>query len=271
MRSNPTMPLQCAVIQMNSSNDWRDNLRRAQSYINEASANGAKLLVLPENFLCFGVSGLSSFAPHVSECIHVLQGLSDTLGVTLVCGSVPVAASEGRYFSRCYVLRPGVSASYYDKIHLFVVDVQDAVGAYRESDTYMAGSTPVVCDAEGQLLGLSICYDLRFPELYQKYLQQNVSLISVPSAFTYSTGKQHWEILLRARAIETQCYVLAANQCGDHGANRRTWGHSMVVSPTGEVLASCADTPGICYATLDTSKLESVRSAMPLKAHKRLI
>lgn len=271
MQNNRSDTVKCAVIQMNSSDDWRENLLSAQAFIKEASDNKARLIVLPENFLCFGASALSSFAPHVSECINALQSLSDVLDVTLVCGSVPVVANDSKYFARCYVLRPSVSASYYDKIHLFDVDVQDGVGAYRESDTYLAGSTPVVCDAEGQMLGLSICYDLRFPELCQKYLQQGASLISVPSAFTYTTGKSHWEILLRARAIETQCYILAANQCGEHGGGRQTWGHSMIVAPTGEVLSSCDDAPDICYALAETSKLENVRSAMPLKAHKRLI
>jgi len=266
----------CALIQMNSTNQWQDNLANTVRDVRLAVAEGARLLVLPENFLCFGQSALKGFLPHVNACIDTLQSLSDELDCVLVCGSVPfpdkaLDRSVERYFSRCYVLSPFCEPVFYDKIHLFDVDVADGVGAYRESDTYVAGTSPVVARAQGLKLGLSICYDLRFPELYQAYLQQRVDIITVPSAFTYETGRQHWEILLRARAIETQSYVLAANQCGDHGKGRRTWGHSMIVAPTGEVVASCDDFPGICYAELDFSTSLRLRSAMPIKEHKRLI
>lgn len=268
----------CALVQMNSADDWQLNLSVATTFIKEASGLGAKLIVLPENFLCFGQKALSHFAPYVESALSSLQVLSDELDCVLVCGSVPVLESEhedqiddnARYFSRCYVLRPNQASSYYDKIHLFDVDVNDDVGSYRESDTYCAGSTPVGCEVLDLILGLSICYDLRFPELYQKYAALGASLISVPSAFTYETGKLHWEVLLKARAIETQSYVLAANQCGEHHKGRRTWGGSMIIDPTGAILVQMAHEPGVSIATLDLSLITRVRSAMPLQAHKRL-
>lgn len=265
--------LTCGLIQMNSGNDWQKNLADAERYMRQAVSQGAELVVLPENALCFGQSGLAAFAPHVESCIRYFQSLVDELSCSLVCGSVPVKASVDapKYRSRSYLLSPGGDAVYYDKVHLFDVDVNDGVGSYRESDTYEAGSQPVVDSVLGNRIGLSVCYDVRFPELYQAYMKQDVSLITVPSAFTYATGKVHWEILLRARAIETQSFVLAANQCGEHDKGRKTWGHSMVLAPDGQILAACDEEPGVCVAKLDFSLLKSVRAAMPLRNHKRLI
>jgi len=280
--------IKCALVQMNSGDRWQDNLQQAIDYASQAVQQGARLIVFPENFLCFGQNAVSEFIPYVSHALSALQDVSDRLECVLVCGSVPVPANgntpdlyvqhvggettstNAKCFSRCLVLRPNEASSHYDKIHLFDVDVNDGVGAYRESERYCAGLTPVVCEVLGQTLGMSICYDLRFPELFQKYASLGVGLISAPSAFTCQTGSMHWEVLLRARAIETQSYVLAANQCGEHGKGRRTWGHSMIVAPSGEILSQCGHEPGIAYATLDFSILERLRSAMPLQAHKRL-
>ena len=265
--------LTCALVQMNSGDNWKQNLDDATSAIHRAIRRGASLIVLPENVLCFGASAIDSFAPHVDDCIAQLQALSDDFDVFLICGSVPVRSSDDakRYRSRSYFLSPGAKPVSYDKVHLFDVDVSDGVGAYRESDTYEAGDQPVLVDVLGRKLGLSICYDLRFPELYQEYQRKGVELISVPAAFTYTTGKAHWEILLRARAIETQSFILAANQCGTHGGNRETWGHSMIVAPDGNILSSCGAEPGLCVADLDFNLLRQVRTAMPLSTHKRLI
>lgn len=245
----------------------------AEAFIRSAVRQGAQFVVLPENALCFGQASVHAFEPHVTEMINQLQALVDELGCYLICGSVPFKVSKeaSRYRSRCYLLSPNAEASYYDKIHLFDVDVSDGVGAYRESDTYEAGNQPKTAQVAGQKLGFSVCYDLRFPELYQHYQKQGATLLTVPSAFTYKTGKAHWETLLKARAVETQCFVLAANQCGDHGKKRITWGHSMIVAPDGAVLASCQDEPGVCVAELNFGQLEQIRAAMPLSQHKRLI
>ena len=272
--------LVAAVVQMSSTDDWHENLDQALRYIRVAAEQGAELIVLPENFLCFSQSSLGEFAPHVDACLQQLSALSDTLGVSLVCGSLPVSSkAEGaqsvsdKYYSRCYFFdgqRPQLESKAYDKIHLFDVDVADGVGAYRESDKFAPGSEPVINMVSGRGLGMSICYDLRFPELYQHYMQHQVDMISVPAAFTYVTGEQHWEILLRARAIETQCYILAANQCGEHSKGRFTWGHSMIVSPSGEVLVEAGHQAGVYIAELNFTQTERTRKAMPLLSHKRL-
>lgn len=265
--------LHCGLIQMCSSDDWQQNLSDAIAFIKTASSRGAQFIVLPENALCFGQAAIKEFEPHVAECIASLQCLVDELGCYLLCGSVPFKASRKdlRFRSRSYLLCPDSEPVFYDKIHLFDVDVADEVGAYRESDTYQPGHEPKTTELAGHILGLSICYDLRFPELYQYYQKNGATLLTVPSAFTYKTGKAHWETLLKARAIETQSFVLAANQCGDHGRGRVTWGHSMIVAPDGAILASCADEPGICIAEIDLKLLEQVRAAMPLRQHKRLL
>lgn len=272
MRENANT-LTCAVVQMSSGDDWQQNLVDAEAFIRAASLKGAQFIVLPENALCFGQSGIKQFEPHVADSIAHLQALGDELGLYLLCGSVPFKTSKEatRYRSRSYLLSPDAAPVYYDKIHLFDVDVADGVGAYRESDTYEAGSEPITTEVAGHALGLSVCYDLRFPELYQCYQKQGVKLLTVPSAFTYKTGKAHWETLLKARAVETQSFVLAANQCGDHGKGRVTWGHSMIIAPDGAILASCNGEPGVCVAELDFKLLDQVRAAMPLRQHKRIV
>lgn len=268
-----TKTLTCGLVQMSSGDNWQQNLGDAETLIRTACLKGAEFVVLPENALCFGQTGLKTFEPYVAPSIAHLQTLANELGCYLLCGSVPIKVSEEatRYRSRSYLLSPDGAAVYYDKIHLFDVDVADDVGAYRESDTYEAGSEPITTELAGHKLGFSVCYDLRFPELYQCYQKQGATLLTVPSAFTYKTGRVHWEILLRARAVETQSFVLAANQCGDHGKGRVTWGHSMIVAPDGQVLASCGDAPSVCVAELDSKLLEQVRAAMPLQQHKRLV
>lgn len=265
--------LKCALVQMNSGDDWKKNLEDAISAIQRAVNSGARLIVLPENVLCFGASSIQHLAKHLGFCLDKFQALCEEHNVFLICGSVPVRSADEakRYRARSYFLSPRAEPVYYDKVHLFDVDVSDGVGTYRESDTYEAGDQPRIVDVQGRKLGLSICYDLRFPELYQQYQRQGVEMITIPSAFTYTTGKAHWEILLRARAIETQSFVLAANQCGAHGGSRETWGHSMIVAPDGSVLASCGADPGVCVADLDFNLLRQVRAAMPLFEHKRLV
>jgi deaminated glutathione amidase len=191
-----------------------------------------------------------------------------------VCGSLPfsVESNPDKFYAGSLVLGPnGEQLARYNKVHLFDVDVDDSVGQYRESDTYAAGNDIVSTKVFGWILGLSVCYDLRFPELYQAHFKGGAQIISVPSAFTYSTGKAHWEVLLKARAIETQSYIVAANQTGSHSSTRQTWGHSMIVDPWGEVIASCASEVGYCMAEVEQETINSVRRNMPLIQHKRLI
>jgi len=268
----------CAVIQMNSQKNVDVNLLAAQQLIKQASQQGAKLLVLPEMFACLGMANQHDLAASRfthQDVLATLAGWGKKYQVYIVAGSVPMISDldDKRVHASCLVFTPnGEQLATYNKIHLFDVLVGDEKGAYKESNTFIAGAEPKQVQVAGVNLGLSICYDLRFPELFQHYMLQGCDIISVPSAFTYKTGQAHWEVLLRARAIETQSYILAANQVGQHEDGRRTWGHSMIVAPNGEILSQVMGTePGIALAQLDFTSLKKCREAMPLKQHKRLI
>jgi len=268
----------CAVIQMNSQKDVDANLLAAEQLIKQASQQGGQLLVLPEMFACLGMTNQHDLAANrftPQDVLATLAGWGKKYQVYIVAGSVPMISDldNKRVHASCLVFSPnGEQLATYNKIHLFDVLVGDEKGAYKESNTFIAGTEPKQVQVAGGNLGLSICYDLRFPELFQHYMLQGCDIISVPSAFTYKTGQAHWEILLRARAIETQSYILAANQVGQHEDGRRTWGHSMIVAPNGEILSQVMGTePGIAMAQLDFSSLKKCREAMPLKQHKRLI
>ena len=268
----------CGVIQMNSQKDVDANLLAAEQLIKKASQQGCQLLVLPEMFACLGMAKQYDLAASrftSQDVLATLASWSKKYQVYLVAGSVPMVSDrdDKRVHASCLVFSPqGKQLAIYNKIHLFDVMVEDEKGAYKESNTFLAGTEPQQVQVAEASLGLSICYDLRFPELFQHYMLQGCDIISVPSAFTYKTGQAHWEILLRARAIETQSYILAANQVGQHEDGRRTWGHSMIVAPNGEILSQIMGTePGIAMAQLDFSSLKKCREAMPLKQHKRLI
>lgn len=264
--------LRAAVIQMNSQHDCHENLDQAMALMADAAAKGAQWLVLPENFLCFGQSGLARLLESREQLVGQLQAFASARRVTIVAGSIahPGPEDSGRFYSRSLLIdAEGQVQASYDKCHLFDVDVEDGFGRYRESDTYQPGQSAVVSDLDGVCLGMSICYDLRFANLYQALVEAGAQVITVPSAFTAVTGQAHWDVLLRARAIETQCYVLAANQCGDHGKGRQTWGHSMIVDPWGEVIARCDDGPGFCIAELDFQRLADIRKALPVQKHRK--
>jgi deaminated glutathione amidase len=236
---------------------------------------------LPENFAIFGRKDLITCAEAQDAPGPIMRFLAERArhyGLWLVAGSLPYAtgrdgcaAPAQRVFPGCGVWSPeGLCVARYDKCHLFDVDVVDAVGRYRESDQFAAGDEPVLVATPWGPLGLSICYDLRFPEYYRTLVAQGALMVAVPSAFTYSTGEAHWEVLLRARAIENQCFVLAANQGGDHGNHRRTWGHSCVIDPWGRVLACRTEPgPGLVLADLDFSAQAELRRKMPVLQHQR--
>ena len=273
--------LNVAVAQMVSGPNLRDNLNQAQGLLAEAQNQGAQLVVLPENFAYFGFKPLSTVAEvppkHQpgSDCL-AQQAQDKQLG--LVAGTVPFACSAAgapapadKVYAGCSVWNPlGEMVGRYDKCHLFDVIVEDGVGSYRESDTFVAGDGPLSVETPWGDLGLSVCYDLRFPEYYRRLASPSMTLMSVPSAFTYRTGEAHWHVLLRARAIENQCFILAANQGGDHGKQRFTYGHSCIISPWGEVLAERSEVgPGLATATLDLQQIERLRQAMPVLSHRR--
>ena len=262
---------------MVSGQDVDKNLAQAESLFNSIEGQGIELIVLPEMFACLGVKNQVALAKarfNDSDVLKTIADWSKRLSANIVAGSVPLTAvdNEDRVKASCLVYdAEGQMQTRYDKIHLFDVDVADNKGSYRESDTFSPGETPSTANINGKRLGLSICYDLRFPELFQQYQAQSCDMITVPSAFTYKTGQAHWEILLRARAVETQSFVLAANQGGLHDDGRETWGHSMIIAPTGEILAEVTESgPGVAVAELDFNLLKQVRSAMPIVQHKRL-
>lgn len=269
--------MKAAVIQMVSGQNVDQNLEQAESLLQSIQNQDIDLVVLPEMFACLGVKNQVALAKarfHEAGVLKTIADWSKRLSTTIIAGSVPLisADAEDRVKASCLVYGPdGELQTRYDKIHLFDVDVADNKGSYRESDTFSPGDKPSTTTINDKKLGLSICYDLRFPELFQQYQAQGCDMITVPSAFTFKTGQAHWEILLRARAVETQSFVLAANQGGRHDDGRETWGHSMIIAPTGEILAEVTESgPSVAVAELDFDLLQQVRSAMPLVQHKRL-
>ncbi|HYF57441.1 MAG TPA: carbon-nitrogen hydrolase family protein [Burkholderiaceae bacterium] len=270
-----TLPV--AAIQMVSAASVEPNLRSAHRLIGEAAAAGARVVVLPEFFCLLGrrdTDKVDAREPAGDGPIQrFLADAAREFGVWLIGGTVPIAGAEPRRIrNACLVHRPdGTLAARYDKVHLFALDRGEQ--RFDEAATISPGRTPVVVDVDGAdgtpwRIGLSVCYDLRFPEYYRAL--GTVDLIVVPSAFTYATGKAHWEVLLRARAIENQCWLLAPAQGGTHENGRRTWGHTMLVDPWGEVVAALPEGEGVVSGTLGAQRLAEVRAQLPALAHRTL-
>ena len=266
---------QVAVAQMLSGEVLSSNLDQAENLIVTAAKAGASLVVLPENFALLDSKALITLAESEAQqptIAPLLAALAQQHNIWIIAGSFPVLSPiPARVYARCAVFSPDKGqVAAYDKIHLFDVDVADSHGAYRESGFMAPGDGLTVVDTPLGKIGLSICYDLRFPEQYQKLRELGAEIIVVPAAFTYTTGAAHWEVLLRARAIETQCYILAPNQGGQHTPNRASWGHSMIVDAWGEVLAVREELgPGLVYADVDLEALYQRRLNMPIMQHKQ--
>ena len=267
---------QVAAIQMTSGKDVTVNLREAGKLMAKAAAGGAGLLVLPENFALMAENDAARVAAGELDGSGQIQDFlaekAQTLRVWIVGGTLPVFASRERVYARCPVYNPeGRRVAYYDKIHLFDVQVNAAGESYHESARTEPGTKPVVVSTPLGKLGLAVCYDLRFPELFRALLAQGASLFAVPSAFTRTTGERHWELFNRARAVENLSFVIAAAQTGRHANGRETWGHSMIVDPWGEVLSvRKTDDPGVVNAALDATQQQRLRSRFPALSHKRL-
>jgi len=272
-----------AAIQMNSSDSKKDNLETVARLVEEAVfIHKAGLVLLPENFALFDGKAALYLGFQESEANGDIRGFISSLakkyGIWIIAGSIPCASRpdksliDGRVRSACWVFDDtGVEVSRYDKIHLFDVDVDDSHGSYRESQQFEAGITPQMVDTPAGKIGLSICYDLRFPQLYSWLAGAGAQILTVPAAFTFKTGEAHWELLLRARAVENQCYVIAANQTGVHSKGRETWGHSMIIDPWGKVVACAEDGEGVISAEINLQALSDIRSAMPVLKHRKLI
>ncbi len=270
--------MKIAAIQMVSSTDLRANLGAARRLIAQAASEGARLVVLPEYFCFMGRADTDKLAiaeaPGAGPIQQMLAEAAAAHGVWLIGGTLPLRSPDPqRVLNSCCVFAPdGSLAARYDKIHLFRFE-REAGGvreSYDEGRAIVAGGSATAFSAGGLRVGLSVCYDLRFPELYRALMAPPCDLLSVPSAFTYTTGQAHWELLLRARAVENQCYVIAPAQGGRHENGRRTWGHSMIVDPWGEVLAVRPEGEGVVVAELDVARIAEVRSQLPALTHRRL-
>ena len=276
--------MKIAALQMVSTPRVEHNLATASRLIAQAADAGARWVVLPEYFCLMGHSDRDKLA--IAEVAgagpiqDMLSGAARRHGVWVIGGTLPIRCDDPEHvFNACCVYAPdGTMAARYDKIHLFCFD--NGRERYDEGRVLRAGSEPVAVSgsADGDIaalrVGLSICYDLRFPELYRALMtmpgQPPCDLIAVPAAFTHTTGQAHWELLLRARAVENQCYVIAAAQGGLHENGRRTWGHSMIVDPWGEIVAVHAEGEGVVIADLDLDRLAAVRLQLPALKHRRI-
>lgn len=266
-----------AVIQMVSQDDVLANLRAARALLEQAAQEGAQLAVLPENFAAVGRRDLPALgrAEALGEgpILPWLRQTARDLGLWVVAGTLPLPPDDQPEAKphACSLLidAQGQRVARYDKLHLFDVDVADSRGRYRESDDYAHGARLVLADTPVGRLGLTVCYDLRFPALYSALRAAGAELISAPAAFTAVTGEAHWDVLVRARAIETQCYLLAANQGGSHPGGRATYGHSAIIDPWGRPLAVQVQGEGLLLATRDAAEQAAIRQRMPVQSHCR--
>ena len=263
-----------AALQMNSGTEPEANLDALEALAQEAAAQGAVYALSPEVTVVFaenrdqlrGVAGPWENNAALGRC----RGIARDTGLFLHLGSLAVALPDGRFANRSVVFGPdGDIAATYNKIHLFDATLP-GLKEYRESATYAGGDAAVVTEAAGLKLGLTICYDVRFPALHRALADAGAELLSVPAAFTVPTGEAHWEVLLRARAIETGCYVIAAAQAGQHQNGRSTWGHSMIIDPWGKILGQLdGQTPGVLIADIDPKAVAEARGRVPALANAR--
>jgi nitrilase len=268
--------LRVAAIQMNSQSDAQENLQLADQLLSGAAADGCMLAVLPENFALMPQKGRdkSKYAEQPGEgpIQDFLSAAASRHGLWIVAGSMPLASPEAeRVYGGCPVYDPdGKQQALYRKIHLFDVKLPDGAESYQESWSMYPGDDPVTVDTPAGRIGLTICYDVRFPELFRKLVDEGATLFTVPAAFTTVTGQAHWATLLRARAIENLAYVVAPGQYGEHPDNRATYGHSMIIDPWGEILAERAE--GNCFvaADIDPELPAKLRGEFPALSNRRL-
>ncbi|KMT63989.1 amidohydrolase [Catenovulum maritimum] len=261
---------------MNSKPDVQKNLDFLQREFNALARYENHLVVLPECFAFFGGRDISQASIKENYLDGPIQSFlaeqARLHNIWIVAGSMPVAIEQNeRFHAACLVFAPdGSCKTQYNKIHLFDVEVSDSTGTYKESATTMAGNQVVVIDTPFAKLGLAICYDLRFPELFRQMQALDADIICVPSAFTQVTGEAHWQVLLQARAIENQCFIVAANQSGTHENGRETWGHSMVVDPWGNIISQQNVQIGTLSCEINLDKITQIRHKMPNLLHRKL-
>ncbi len=268
--------LTVSCVQLSSVPDLAENLKVAEGLIRLAKEQGAEMVVLPENVGCMArekkVKLSQAFVETEHPAVNHFAALARELKIWIVAGSLSVLTTDNvsdKMINRSLVFNPfGAIVGRYDKIHLY--DATPKPGEiYRESGEIIPGNKAVLVDTPWGKLGLSVCYDVRFPHLYRVLAQAGAIMLSVPAAFTETTGKVHWHVLLRARAIETGCFVFAPAQTGTHDGGRRTYGHSLIVSPWGEIIADADEAVGVVTATIDLNKVSEARKAIPALKHDR--
>ncbi|MBT4710449.1 MAG: carbon-nitrogen hydrolase family protein [Alphaproteobacteria bacterium] len=262
-----------ACVQVNAGNDLKTNIDSAVRGIAQAASDGADFVALPENVGMMPGSRAEAkqHAADIADhpAVQAFQSAARAAGVWVLAGTVGVPTADGRVANRSLLIAPdGTVNAEYDKIHMFDADPGDAK-PYRESETYRPGTDAVLATLPWLKMGMTVCYDVRFPGLYRQLGQAGAGMLAVPSAFTETTGQAHWHVLLRARAIENGCFVIAPAQCGSHPGDRRTYGHSMIIDPWGTVLAEAGDGPEIISATIDTALITKARTQIPALDHDR--
>lgn len=268
-----------SVVQMNSQNDIEANFSVIESLVQQSKADGASLIVFPENFVCFAAGKQRETATRFEDIQKRLEHLAHRYQIWIVAGTLPCPfrpdgsiIEDGRVRTVSLCISPERTEARYDKIHLFDVQVGDAVGGYQESKFFEPGNDVVVAKTPFGNIGLMVCYDLRFPELALILRSEGANLLTAPAAFTYTTGQMHWQLLLQARAMDSQCQVLGAAQQGWHGEKRQTWGHAGTTNSRGQILAmSNQEGAQLLTVPFDLAEQDAVRASMPLIQHRRLI
>ena len=267
------------VVQMNSQDDIEANFIVIESLLQQSKADGAELIVFPENFVCFVGGKQRETAAQFESLQQRLEQLAHQYQIWIVAGTLPCPfrpdgsiISDGRVRTVSLCISPEGTQARYDKIHLFDVQVGDVVGGYQESRFFEPGTDVIIAKTPFGNIGLMVCYDLRFPELALSLRSQGANILTAPSAFTYTTGKMHWQLLLQARAMDSQCQVLGAAQQGWHGEKRQTWGHAGAANSRGQLLA-IIENEGTQLITVpfDLTEQIKIRESMPLMQHRRLL
>lgn len=268
-----------SVVQMNSQNDIEANFVVIESLIQQSKAQAVELIVFPENFVCFAAGKQRETAAQFESIQQRLEQLAHRYQIWIIAGTLPCPfrpdgsiIQDGRVRTVSLCISPEGTEARYDKIHLFDVQVSDAVGGYQESKFFEPGDQVIVAKTPFGNIGLMVCYDLRFPELALTLRQQGANMLTAPAAFTYTTGQMHWQLLLQARAMDSQCYVLGAAQQGWHGEKRQTWGHAGITNSRGQLLQMIeTEGHGLITSAFDLEEQNAIRASMPLMQHRKLI
>lgn len=261
--------IKAACVQMTSGPDVEENLKTAEGFIREAAEQGAKLIATPEMTDSIRRYAKDKFDEATDAPAVLFSKLAQELGVWLLLGSAGVKVEDERLANRSMLFAPdGDMVAHYNKIHMFDAQLS-RTEFYRESSNYKPGEHAIVADCTDFKLGMGVCYDVRFPHFWRDLAKAGADILSVPAAFTVPTGQAHWQVLLRARAIETGCFVIAPAQTGEHEGGRKTWGHSLIIDPWGKILAEKQSDIGIIMADLDLNEVQKARVAIPALTHDR--